>query len=154
MWAIVLACNLVGTAAFAAFAGLSPAVSPALQAAMREVSRAAVLQPPLALALGAVVAGYLMAAMVWLIVSSGSAQVAVVAVMSYLIGIGGFGHIVAGTAESVLLVLHGELSWSDMATGFSLPVLAGNVVGGTLLFALLSHAQVMHEGAGDPAAGP
>jgi formate/nitrite transporter FocA (FNT family) len=154
MWAIVLVCNLVGTAAFAAFAGLSPAVSPALQAAMREVSRAAVLQPPLALALGAVVAGYLMAAMVWLIVSSGSAQVAVVAVMSYLIGIGGFGHIVAGTAESVLLVLHGDLSWSDMATGFSLPVLAGNVVGGTLLFALLSHAQVMHEGAGDPAAGP
>jgi formate/nitrite transporter FocA (FNT family) len=153
MWAIVLVCNLVGTAAFAAFAGLSPAVSPALQAAMREVSRAAVLQPPLALALGAVVAGYLMAAMVWLIVSSGSAQVAVVAVMSYLIGIGGFGHIVAGTAESVLLVLHGDLSWSDMATGFSLPVLAGNVVGGTLLFALLSHAQVMHEGAGDPAAG-
>jgi formate/nitrite transporter FocA (FNT family) len=145
MWGIVLACNLVGTALFAAFIGLTQAVPPELQAAMVEVSRAAVLHAPLELGLGAVVAGYLMAAMVWLITSSGSAQVPIVGVMTWLIGVCGFGHIVAGTAESVMLVVHGQLSWTAMLAGFSLPVLVGNVVGGTLLFALLSHAQVMHE---------
>jgi formate/nitrite transporter FocA (FNT family) len=32
-----------------------------------------------------------------------------------------------------------------MIGGFALPVLAGNVVGGTVLFALISYAQVMKE---------
>jgi formate-nitrite transporter family protein len=95
-----------------------------------------------------VVAGYLMAAMVWLITSAGSSQVAIVAVMTYLIGIGGFAHVIAGTAESVTLALDGQLSWPAMLMGFTLPALVGNIVGGTLLFALLSHAQVMHEGGG------
>jgi formate/nitrite transporter FocA (FNT family) len=151
MWGIVLVTNLVGTALFAAFAGLTPAMPGALQTAMVEVSRAAVLHPPLELGLGAVVAGYLMAAMVWLITSAGGAQVAVVAVMTYLIGVGGFPHVVAGMAESVTLLVHGELTWAGVLAGFVLPVLAGNIVGGTLLFALLSHAQVMHEGGGSPA---
>jgi formate/nitrite transporter FocA (FNT family) len=145
MWGIVLACNLVGTGLFAAFAGLTRATSGELQTAMLEICRTAVSKPPLELGLSAIVAGYLMAAMVWLITSSGGSQVAIVTLMTYLIGIGGFAHVVAGTTESVLLVLKGELSWSAMATGFLLPVLVGNIVGGTLLFALLSHAQVMHE---------
>jgi formate/nitrite transporter FocA (FNT family) len=145
MWAIVLVCNLVGTALFALFAGLTVAVPEALRTAMLEVSRAAVLRPALEVGMGAVVAGYLMAAMVWLISSAGSSQVAIVVVMTYLIGIGGFAHVVAGTAESVTLVAHGELSWAAMVSRFTLPALVGNIVGGTLLFALLSHAQVMHE---------
>ena len=145
MWTIVLICNLVGTALFAAFTGLTPAVSVELQAGMLEVSRAAVLRSSLGLGMGAVIAGYLMAAMVWLIASAGGAQVAIVTVITYLIGIGGFGHIIAGTTEAVTLVVHGELAWTAMLTNFMLPVLVGNVVGGTLLFALLSHAQVMHE---------
>jgi formate-nitrite transporter family protein len=155
MWAIVLACNLVGTALFALFAALTPAVPEPLRAAMIEVSRAAVIHSPLEVGLGAVVAGYLMAAMVWLITSAGSSQVAIVAVMTYLIGIGGFAHVIAGTAESVTLALDGQLSWPAMLMGFTLPALVGNIVGGTLLFALLSHAQVMHEGggAGDASGG-
>jgi formate/nitrite transporter FocA (FNT family) len=153
MWSIVLAANLVGTALFSAFAVLTRAVPGALQHAMLEVSRAAVLHSPVELGMSAVVAGYLMAAMVWLITSARGAQLAVVAVMTWLIGVGGFAHVVAGTAEAVTLVLYGELSWWSMFAGFVLPVLLGNVVGGTVLFALLSHAQVMHEGGADPS-GP
>ena len=146
MWAIVLVCNLIGTALFAVFAATTQAAPAALQTAMLEISRTAVLRSPLELGMSAVVAGYLMAAMVWLITSAGSSQVAIVTLMTYLIGIGGFAHVVAGSVESVTLVAHSELTWEAMLTGFTLPVLAGNVVGGTLLFALLSHAQVMHEG--------
>jgi formate/nitrite transporter FocA (FNT family) len=149
MWAIVLASNLVGTAIFSTFAALTQAVPPAVQAAMLEVSRAAVAHSALELTMSAVVAGYLMAAMVWLITSAGGSQVAVVTVMTYLIGIGGFAHVVAGTAEAMTLVAHGELSWQAMGLGFVLPVLLGNIIGGTALFALLSHAQVMHENNGD-----
>ena len=100
MWAIVLVTNLLGTALFAAFAGLTLAVPSGLRSSMVEISRAAVLHPAMELGLGAVVAGYLMAAMVWLITSAGNAQVAIVTVMTYLIGVGGFAHVVAGMAES------------------------------------------------------
>jgi len=153
MWAIVLASNLVGTALFAAFAARTLAVPHALESAMLEVSRTAVLHSALELGMSAVVAGYLMAAMVWLITSSGGSQVAVVTVMTYLIGLGGFAHVVAGTAEAVTLVMHGELSWWKTIFDFGLPVLLGNIVGGTMLFALLSHAQVMHEGGGEGSPG-
>ena len=48
----------------------------------------------------------------------------------------------AGTATAVL---SGALPWHSMITGFVLPVLTGNIVGGTALFALIAYAQVMKE---------
>jgi formate/nitrite transporter FocA (FNT family) len=65
--------------------------------------------------------------------------------MTYLIATGGFVHIVAGSVDAFLLVLNGEMSWLAMLTQFTLPVLAGNIVGGTALFAVLAYAQVMKE---------
>jgi formate/nitrite transporter FocA (FNT family) len=53
--------------------------------------------------------------------------------------------IVAGSAEAFLLVLHGDAQAWWMAGGFCVPVLAGNIVGGTALFALIAYAQVMQE---------
>jgi formate-nitrite transporter family protein len=55
--------------------------------------------------------------------------------------IGGFTHIVAGSMEAFLLVANGQLGIGN----FVIPVLTGNIVGGTALFALISHAQVMKE---------
>ncbi len=50
--------------------------------------------------------------------------------------------IVAGSVEGFLLVL---LGWLPMLTGFVIPVLAANIIGGTALFALIAYAQVMKE---------
>jgi formate/nitrite transporter FocA (FNT family) len=58
--------------------------------------------------------------------------------MTYLIAAGGFAHIVAGSAEAFLLVANGELGIVPMILNFTVPVLFGNIVGGTALFALLS----------------
>ena len=90
-------------------------------------------------------AGFLIAAMVWIIPSANTAQFHVVTLMTYLIAAGGFMHIVAGSVEAFLLVVNGELSVWSMVTDFTIPVLLGNIVGGTALFALISHAQVMKE---------
>jgi formate/nitrite transporter FocA (FNT family) len=65
--------------------------------------------------------------------------------MTWLIAVGGFTHIVAGSVESFMLVVNGRLGAGEMLWGFTVPVLAGNIVGGTALFALLSYAQVMKE---------
>jgi formate-nitrite transporter family protein len=77
--------------------------------------------------------------------SADTAQFYVVVLMTYLIALGGFFHIVAGSTEAFLLVLHGDAGMAWLATFFVAPVLGGNIVGGTALFALIAYAQVMRE---------
>lgn len=89
--------------------------------------------------------GFLIAAMVWLLPSAEAAQFHVTVLMTWLIAAGGFMHIVAGSVEAFLLVLNGDLQWLSMIDGFIVPVLIGNIIGGTALFALIAYAQVMKE---------
>ena len=89
--------------------------------------------------------GFLMAAMVWLLPGAERTQLHVIALVTWLIAVGGFTHIVAGSMEAYLLVLAGDWAWWQMLSQFLLPVLIGNMIGGTALFALLSYAQVMEE---------
>jgi formate-nitrite transporter family protein len=93
----------------------------------------------------AVSAGFLIAAMVWMIPTSENQQFIVITLMSWLIAVTGAVHIVAGSMEAYLLALAGEWAWWQVITQFVTPVLLGNIVGGTALFALISYAQVMKE---------
>ena len=65
--------------------------------------------------------------------------------MTWLIAVGGFTHIVAGSMEAWMLVLAAIGQWWQMLAQFFVPVLIGNMIGGTALFALISYAQVMEE---------
>ena len=146
MWGIVLAANLVGTLFAALFCTWAPVIDPGTRNAMLEVSRLGVMRHGwLESGFRAITSGYLMAAMVWLIPAAGPSQPAIVALMSYVIGVGGFAHIVAGSVYAFLLAANGQIGILPMIGGFMVPVLVGNIIGGTALFALLAHAQVMKE---------
>ncbi len=145
MWSVVFAANMAGTLIAALFCTFTPVITPELRLAMLEVSRHAVDGGWVELFFRGITAGFLIAAMVWLIPSADTAQFHVVTLMTYLIAIGGFAHIVAGSVEAFLLVLNGELGLGAALANFTIPVLLGNVFGGTVLFAVLSHAQVMEE---------
>ena len=86
-----------------------------------------------------------MAAMVWLMPGAERTQFHVITLMTWLIAIGGLTHIVAGSMEAYLLVLAGDWAWSQMISDFMVPVLIGNITGGTALFALIAYARVMSE---------
>ncbi len=145
MWMIVLAANLAGTLVAALFCTFTPVIDPALRDAMLAISAEGMRYGWMAMAFRGITAGFLMAAMVWLIPASDEAQFFVVVLITYVIGVGGFPHIVAGSVESFLLVANGQLGVGAMLGGFTVPVLLGNVIGGTVLFAMLSYAQVMKE---------
>jgi len=66
----------------------------------------------------------------------------VIVLTTYLIALGGFTHIIVGSVETLYLVFAGELSAGGFVTRFALPTLAGNIVGGSCIFSLISHAQV------------
>ncbi len=145
MWAIVWLANTVGTLFAALFCTFTPVIAPDLRAAMLEVSGQLMAHGWIEMFFRAISAGFLIAAMVWLLPSAEAAQFWVVVLMTYLIAAGGFAHIVAGSVEAFLLVANDQLALGSMIVGFTVPVLLGNIVGGTALFALLSYAQVMKE---------
>ncbi len=145
MWSIVLAANLTGTLFAAAFCSLTPVISPELREAMLQLSREMLHYGWAEMFFRSISAGFLVAAMVWLLPGAGSAQFATVTLMSYLIAVGSFVHIVAGSVEAFMLVVGGQIGVGAVVTGFFVPVLLGNIVGGTALFALIAHAQVMEE---------
>lgn len=145
MWAVVLAANLVGTFFAALFCTFAPVIDPQLRDAMLAISAQALDHGWFEMGARAITAGFLMAAMVWLIPAAGDTQFHVVALITYIIGAGDFSHIVAGSMEAFLAAVNGQLPIATLFGGFLAPVLVGNVIGGTALFALISHAQVMKE---------
>lgn len=145
MWAIVFVANMIGTLFAAYFCTLTPVITPELRDAMLQVSGDVMKNGWGGMFFKAVSAGFLIAATVWLIPGAETAKFWVIGLFTFLIGAGGFAHIVAGSVETFMLVANGRLDVVTMLAGFTLPTLIGNIVGGSALFALLSYAQVMEE---------
>jgi formate/nitrite transporter FocA (FNT family) len=145
MWALVLCANIAGTFVSAIFCTFAPVISPEIHTAMLEISRHALAYDWWQMLFRGISAGFLIAVMVWLIPSADGAEFHIVVVMTYLVAIGGFAHIVAGSMEAFMMVLAGEQSAIYLLWNFAIPVLLGNIIGGTVLFGVLSYAQVMHE---------
>jgi formate/nitrite transporter FocA (FNT family) len=145
LWGIVWIANTVGTFFAAGFCMFTPVITPELLQSMLNISRPMMDNNWIDMFFKAISAGFIIAAMVWLIPSAEAAQFWVITLMTYLIAAGGFVHIVAGSVEAFLLVVNGELGIGRMVLDFMVPTLLGNIVGGTALFALISYAQVMKE---------
>ena len=91
-------------------------------------------------------AGFLIASIVWVLprMDTGGAVLAIL-ILTYMIGLGGLSHVVAGSTELFVLVLHGDLgAFPAVGTGI-LPAFLGNALGGTGMFAVLTYAQVREE---------
>jgi formate-nitrite transporter family protein len=145
LWAIVLAANLAGTLFAALFCAYTPVLTPETYGGMLTISQSLLDFSWWEMLLRAIAAGFLMAAMVWLMPGAERSQFQVIVLMTWLIAVGGFTHVVAGSMEAYLLVLSGSWAWWQMLAQFMAPVLIGNMIGGTALFALISYAQVMDE---------
>lgn len=74
----------------------------------------------------------------------GSAFLLIVA-FTWLIAAGDFTHIVAGSVEMWFLLLTGGTTANTAIFSFFLPVLAGNIAGGTAVFTLMAWGQVKDE---------
>jgi formate/nitrite transporter FocA (FNT family) len=145
MWAVVFAANMIGTLFAALFCSLTPVLSPELRGAMIEISGHVLDGGWITLFFKGISAGFLIAALVWLLPAAEATQFHIITMLTYLIGVGGFAHIVAGSVEAFMLVIDGRLGVGTMLLSFTIPVLLGNIVGGTALFALIAYAQVMKE---------
>jgi len=80
--------------------------------------------------------------MVWLLPAAESARISIIVIITYVIGLGGFNHVIAGSTKVMFLVVTGAEAWSHYFMRFFLPTLIGNIVGGVSLVAFLGHAQI------------
>jgi len=145
LWTIVLIANVAGATLFAATIVFGHAISSSFVTEILHISEHALSFPPLELVWRGVVAGFLIALLVWILARIESGQFAMIVMMTWLIAAGDFAHIIAGSAEAAILVLSGTTSLANAMSEFFLPTLMGNVVGGTALFAMITYAQIKDE---------
>jgi len=143
LWTVVLTANLVGTFLFALCLGRMAIFDSHVQACLVEIGAAHLGASFGTVLVRAIIAGWLIALMVWLLPAAESARVSIIIIIAYLVGIGGFNHIIAGSTTMFFLVVTHSLSFGDYLAHFFLPVVLGNVIGGFSLVAALGHVQVV-----------
>ena len=150
LWLIVLACNLLGAFAIAWIMGNTDAVSVEVRQVMKELGLAAMNYRFGTLLLRGIFAGFLIALMVWLMPVAEAARVWVIIIVTYIVGIGDFSHIIAGSVDAFYVVGIGQKTILDYFL-YIFPVLLGNIVGGSSIVAAIAHAQYIGGGEGKPA---
>ncbi len=144
LWGVVLLGNTAGTILFA-FAVSNMSVLPAnIAPAMTEIAMKEYGIASDIMFLRAIFAGWLVALMLWLMPFAETARVGVIVVVTYVIGLAHFPHIVAGTVNAMYAVFQNEVSIMTFFTNFFIPTLIGNMVGGIMLVAAINYAQVAY----------
>lgn len=149
LWAVVLAANLAGTHIFAWAMGHTSILKPEFQVALRQTAMEAADVSFGNAFLRGILAGWLIAMMVWLLAATDSGRLPIIVIVTYVVGLAGLTHVVIGSVEVLYLVMTGLRSWWSYAGGYMFPTLMGNIVGGVALVSALNHAQVI-AGGGPP----
>ncbi len=145
VWAIVLAANLAATWVFAGILTYSGVFQGPTVQAMAELSARTMSEPFWHTLLGGGAAGWLIGLMVWLLPGAGPSRPLIIILLTYVVAICQFPHIIAGSVEAAYGVLTGAATVGDYTFHFLLPTLLGNAAGGTILAALLNHAPLAGE---------
>ena len=143
LWSIVLSANIAGTFLFALLIARTHFLEPAVQRAMIDIASTHIGQGFWTIVLRAIFAGWLIALMVWMLPDASSSRVVVILIITYVISICSLNHIIAGSTNVFVLVALGKISFLRYVTGFFIPTLLGNIVGGVSLVAALAHGQVL-----------
>ena len=145
LWGIVLAANVVGAFAAAMLFLWTPAISPEVLPAILDLSHHATSMGAYQGFWRAIPAGVIVALIVWMMPQADETSFFLILVFTWLIAAGDFAHIVAGSVEMAVMILDGQLGLMAAVFEFFLPVLAGNIVGGTIIFTLVAWGQVRDE---------
>ncbi|MBB3937615.1 formate/nitrite transporter family protein [Aureimonas phyllosphaerae] len=145
LWLIVLLSNVAATWIFSAVLAHTPVFEPEIKQALAAFSQSTMASPFWTMLLKAVFAGWLIALMVWLMPASGDSKPFVIIIVTYVVAVGHFAHIIAGSVEASYLVQIGEATLRDYVLTFFVPTLLGNMLGGIALVACFNFGQVAPE---------
>jgi formate/nitrite transporter FocA (FNT family) len=143
LWSVVLLANLAGAFLFAWAASKTGAFEPQLHTSLDAIASESTGQTFGINLLRGIFAGWLIALMVWLLPAAETARIWVIIIITYVVGLGHFPHVIAGAVEAFYAGLNGIRGWPELIGGYGLPTLIGNTIGGVTLVAVLAHAQIV-----------
>ncbi len=144
IWGIVLAGNIAGALIGAYFLVRAQPMPVEATAPMANLGVMLMQHDPLTRFVQAIFAGWLIALMVWLLPLAEGAGPFVIFLVTYVVGIAEFAHIIAGSIEVFYATFVGKLGW-DVYPAFFVPTLLGNIVGGVAFVTLIGFAQIASE---------
>lgn len=146
LWAAVFVANVAGALLFALLLAKSGALAPEYLDELVALGEHAAAGGSGSIFWSGVVGGWLIALVAWLVTASRytMGQIVLTWMLTYVVGIGGFAHCIAGSGEILTAVWQSSVSVGAYARWLLYATL-GNIVGGVLIVALLNYAQVMDE---------
>jgi formate/nitrite transporter FocA (FNT family) len=143
LWAVVYAGNWLGSILFALLAVKTSALSVGVRDTMAGLGTDAVFHPFGTVFWSAVVGGWLLTLVAWLVTGSHwtTGQAAVTWTMTFILGLGNFAHCVANSGEILSATLSRAISLANYGNWLAAATL-GNIAGGIVMVSLLNYGQV------------
>ncbi len=142
LWGVVLSANIIGALIFAFTLATTEVIDSSNIMALKSIALHAVQGGFWNTLLRAIFAGWMIALMVWLLPVAESSRLVVIVIITYLVSIAGFPHIIAGSTEVFYALMTGTVSPSVSIGEFFIPTLIGNTIGGVSLVAAINYAQL------------
>jgi len=149
LWAIIYVANLIGSATFARLtASVGPAMGIIDLWALREISFRVVNHPGWVIFFSALLAGWLMGLLSWLVSAARdtTSQILLVGIITWTIGIAHLHHAVVGNVEVLAGIFARRGPGWDSYGHFLLWTTLGNAVGGAFFVALFKYSHVIRGG--------
>jgi formate/nitrite transporter FocA (FNT family) len=147
LWAVVFTANVLGALLFAALMIKAGAVPPEVATALTSLGSNTVQGGFIHLFWAGVAGGWIIALMAWLVTASRFTigQIALIYLMTFVVGAAGLAHCIAGSTEALSAVLAGQVSLGAYLS-WLLAATTGNTVGGVIIVSLLNYGQVRGSG--------
>lgn len=144
LWAVVLPSNVAGAFAFALLAGRSGGLKPEYVATMATLGIEATHATSARIFWSGVIGGWIIALVAWLVSGSHSitGSVALIWLLTFVVGLGGFAHCIATSGEILVAVLTHQAAVSVYPL-WLWPAVLGNITGGVCMVTLLEYGQVI-----------
>jgi len=147
LWAIVFTANVLGALLFAVLTVATNALEPGIRGALVDLGIGASRGSWTHLFWAGLAGGWIIALVAWVVTASRFtiAQVALIWLLTFVVGAAHLAHCIAGSAEILSAVVAGHLAVSRYLLWLSAAAV-GNAVGGVVLVSLLNYGQVVGGG--------
>jgi formate/nitrite transporter FocA (FNT family) len=147
LWAVVFCANVLGILVFAVLVTEVPSIRPSTETALAHLGQLAAFHGFGRIFWTGVIGGWLIALVAWLIEGAAEpfGQIALIWLLTFVVGLGGFAHCIATSGEILTAVLDGSVGAWDYVRWLAAATL-GNAAGGVVIVALLNYGQVMAGG--------
>ena len=143
LWGVVFSANVAGALCFALLAERTSALQPKIAEELVKLGLGMVSVSSSNAFWSGVIGGWLIALVAWMVSASHwtIGQVAMIWLLTFLVGIGGFAHCIASSGEILSAVLRGPVPWLQYLR-WLLFATTGNILGGVTIVTLLNWGQV------------